>query len=77
MNNSTKFQNDHNSISDIIEDCNIAPSNRVGCIQYSVIHKQISLGCLKDELINNKDGYQGSSYNSLVVIYDYMNYKGK
>ncbi|GAA6530169.1 hypothetical protein LPYR103PRE_21420 [Segatella asaccharophila] len=70
-----KFYNDHSSIKDIIDDDNIAVSNRIGCIQYGLIYKKIQLENLKEELLTNKDGYKGTPYNSLLVIYDYFYYR--
>lgn len=74
VDNNSKYENNHLSIKDILEDDQIAQSNRVGCIQYGLIHKNIQLDNLKEELQINKDGYEKTSYNSLLVIYDYLTY---
>lgn len=67
-----KYCNTHKSIKDIIDDDSIVASNRVNCIQYGLFHNNISLAELKNELLRNKEGYNGTHYNSLIVIYDYL-----
>lgn len=67
--------NDHESIQEIFDDENIKPSYKTNAIAYSVlVQGKVSLQDL--EIYLRKEEEKDTDYNKLLVVYDYLKYKG-
>lgn len=70
-----RIRNRHNTIQDILQDENIKQSYKINAIAYSVlISKNITIDALGD-FLKEKKFIQGTDYNKLLVIYDFLKYK--
>lgn len=72
--NAKRYENEHHTVSGILEDENIKSSYKTDAIVYSVlIQKNIDLDELEEYLRNYQDP-KDTEYNKLLVVYDYLKY---
>lgn len=70
-----RYENEHKTILDILDDENIRSSYKTSAIVYSVlIKKSIDLEELEIYLKDFKNEEKNTEYNKLLVVYDYLKY---
>ncbi len=72
--NKSKYKNEHISIESILNDINIANSNKNSTIIWSILKKQINLEELEKYLRDFGDK-KSTEYRKLLVTFDYQKYK--
>lgn len=72
--NDKRYQNDHGTIQDILNDADIKPTYKTDAIAYSVL---VKCNVMLDDLEDFLRGYEekNTDYNKLLVVYDYLKYK--
>lgn len=72
--NDKRYQNDHGTIQDILNDADIKPTYKTDAIAYSVL---VKCNVMLDDLEDFLRGYEekNTDYNKLLVVYDYLRYK--
>ena len=74
--NDKRFQNKHKTIQDVLSDANIKTSYKTNAIAYSVlVVSNVNLDDL-EKYLRDYEEKKGTDYNKLLVVYDYLKYRG-